>query len=228
MSRFEIGKVYSSNRYGDYRVLGKSPYGKYTIQFIQTGFVKTVNYATLSEGTVRDPYFPIYYGVAYTGNVSNVNDKKEFRMWRAMIARCYDVNNVNYKTYGGAGITVCQRWLCFENFLIDIPHVDGYDKELFDNNEIVLDKDVKYKGFGDKQYSLKNCVFIPATDNFQEMISRRKRNTSSKYIGVTRLKDGKWQASISYKSKNVYIGRFSTEKEAHLAYVEKHKELYGN
>ena len=228
MSKFEVGKIYSSNRYGDYCVIEKYTYGKYKIQFVQTGFVKTVTHATLLEGTVRDPYYPIYYGVAFTGDISTKNCQREFRIWRAMIGRCYDINNSNYCTYGSNGITVCDRWLCFENFLEDISTLDGYDKELFDKGKIELDKDIKYKGFGSKQYGPDSCMFVPAVDNFQEMLSRRKQKTSSKYIGVTKLKDGKWQASISYKSKNIYIGRYNTETEAHLAYIKKHKELYGN
>ena len=225
MSRFEVGKIYSSNQYGDYRVIEKYKYGKYKIQFIQTGFVKTVTSATLYEGAVRDPYYPIYYGVACVGDISTENCQREFRIWRAMISRCYDINNINYCNYGEK---VCDRWLCFENFLKDISKLDGYNKDLFDKGKIELDKDIKYKGFGNKQYNPNSCMFIPAVDNFQEMLSRRKQKTSSKYIGVTKLKDGKWQASISYKSKNIYIGRYNTEIEAHQAYVKKHQELYGN
>lgn len=92
----------------------------------------------------------------------------------------------------------------------------------------MLDKDVDYNGEGDKCYCLENCKFILQKDNFQEMLTRKKQNTSSRYVGVTRLKDGKWQASISYKSKNIYIGRYKTEKEAHFAYKKKHFELYGS
>lgn len=228
MSKFEVGCIYSSNRYGDYCILEKYAYGKYKIRFVQTGFIKTVTHATLLEGAVRDPYFPIYYGVAYVGDVATKDCQREFRVWRAMISRCYDVNNANYCTYGAKGITVCDRWLCFKNFLEDITSIIGYNKALFDSGDIELDKDIKYKGFGDKQYGPHNCIFISSVDNFQEMLSRRKQETSSKYIGVTKLKCGKWQASISYKSKNIYIGRYNTEIEAHQAYIKKHKELYGN
>ena len=71
-----------------------------------------------------------------------------------------------------------------------------------------------------RHYSLTNSGRID--------LSLSSPKTSSKYIGVTKLKDGKWQASISYKSKNIYIGRYNTEVEAHQAYIKKHKELYGN
>lgn len=40
--------------------------------------------------------------------------------WVNMIARCTNPNNINYKYYGDRGITVCDRWLKFENFLDDM------------------------------------------------------------------------------------------------------------
>jgi hypothetical protein len=39
----------------------------------------------------------------------------------AMITRCYNEKRVNYKYYGGRGITVCDRWReSFDNFLADM------------------------------------------------------------------------------------------------------------
>lgn len=40
--------------------------------------------------------------------------------WRAMIERCFNPAKDNYKWYGGRGITVCERWEKFENFLEDM------------------------------------------------------------------------------------------------------------
>jgi hypothetical protein len=37
-----------------------------------------------------------------------------------MRARCQNPNNHKYPMYGGAGITVCERWDTFENFLADM------------------------------------------------------------------------------------------------------------
>lgn len=40
--------------------------------------------------------------------------------WAAMISRCYDLKASRYKMYGGRGITVCERWFDFWNFLEDM------------------------------------------------------------------------------------------------------------
>ena len=45
----------------------------------------------------------------------------EFNSWRqAMIARCTDPNYRRFDLYGGRGITVCDRWRMFRNFLEDM------------------------------------------------------------------------------------------------------------
>jgi hypothetical protein len=40
--------------------------------------------------------------------------------WSAMKQRCLNSNRKGYKDYGGRGITVCKRWMKFENFLQDM------------------------------------------------------------------------------------------------------------
>lgn len=45
---------------------------------------------------------------------------KTYDVWAAMIQRCTNSNNPNYPRYGGRGITVCDRWRTFENFLADM------------------------------------------------------------------------------------------------------------
>ncbi len=40
--------------------------------------------------------------------------------WSAMRSRCRDLSNASYPSYGGRGITVCDRWQVFENFLADM------------------------------------------------------------------------------------------------------------
>ena len=42
------------------------------------------------------------------------------RSWKSMKQRCNNPNNPNYPNYGGRGITVCERWSQFENFLEDM------------------------------------------------------------------------------------------------------------
>ena len=43
-----------------------------------------------------------------------------YRSWYAMKTRCGNPNQKDWNNYGGRGITVCERWQKFENFLQDM------------------------------------------------------------------------------------------------------------
>jgi hypothetical protein len=65
--------------------------------------------AALGRGSYR-------HGHATGGNLS-----PEYKSWQSMTARCYRPSYGNFERYGGAGITVCERWReNFANFLADM------------------------------------------------------------------------------------------------------------
>jgi hypothetical protein len=65
-----------------------------------------------------------------------VRDSFEYRSWNHMIGRCQNPNNSNYHLYGKRGITVCERWVKFENFYADMGSRPGreYSLERIDRN----------------------------------------------------------------------------------------------
>jgi len=54
------------------------------------------------------------------GAYANDSETPEHYVWRSMIARCNNPNSQAYHYYGGAGITVCKRWMDYTNFLADM------------------------------------------------------------------------------------------------------------
>lgn len=40
--------------------------------------------------------------------------------WRGMMERCYNESSQSFKDYGARGVTVCERWHTFANFLADM------------------------------------------------------------------------------------------------------------
>lgn len=52
---------------------------------------------------------------------SGLATRLEYSSWAAMIRRCVDPRDNAWDRYGGAGVTVCERWLSFPNFLADMP-----------------------------------------------------------------------------------------------------------
>lgn len=47
-------------------------------------------------------------------------DTPEYDAWCAMRRRCENPKDTRYSEYGGRGITVCERWQIFTNFLEDV------------------------------------------------------------------------------------------------------------
>lgn len=43
-----------------------------------------------------------------------------WKSWRQMRKRCLTPGTLHYDRYGGRGITICERWNSFENFLADM------------------------------------------------------------------------------------------------------------
>lgn len=43
-----------------------------------------------------------------------------YKSWLSMRQRCTNPNSTRYNRYGARGITVCERWNLFENFLADM------------------------------------------------------------------------------------------------------------
>jgi len=95
---------------------------------------------------------------------------RAYKIWAGMIQRCTNPNRLAYKYYGARGISVCKRWMTFENFLEDIGHPpsDDYSLERIDN---------------DGWYEPNNCKWATA-----EVQSRNNRNCKLKKEQVALIK----------------------------------------
>jgi hypothetical protein len=54
------------------------------------------------------------------GHARRGRKTKTYHAWRNMMARCTNSNFPQAADYIGRGITVCDRWKLFENFLVDM------------------------------------------------------------------------------------------------------------
>ena len=86
-------------------------------------------------------------------------------------------------------------------------------------------KIIDHKKEGDKSNnSLKNLQIITQRENASKCFDKTK--TSSKYTGVSWSKSvNKWYSRIQINGKTIYLGSFTDEYEAHLAYQKKLKEI---
>ena len=140
-------KTIYKNKQGDsFKIiehLYKSEYGTdfYKIRFIETGSEKNINANALFNGSVVDDLKNLKYGKGYIG--SGLNNSKHFlySRWNAMLSKCYNINNKDYLKTLRDGITVCNDWLYFENYIKDISEMQNYNEEKFIDGKCIIKKD---------------------------------------------------------------------------------------
>jgi len=70
------------------------------------------------------------------GHTVGRKNSREFNAWTRMRQRCCNPNSTRFDAWGGRGITICDRWRKFENFLEDMPPHPGkgFSLDRIDNN----------------------------------------------------------------------------------------------
>lgn len=205
------GKIFSSNNYGDFKVLKYNNTNDVDIEFILTGTKLKAALGNIKKGRIKDPYYPSIYNVGYFGigpYTSRVNGEQltSYKRWKEMLNRCYNTNNSEYRNYGEIGVIVCEEWHNFQNFA-------KWWEENCPGDEYVLDKDILIKG--NKIYSPETCCFVPKEVN--TLFTNRKHERGEYPIGV-RLKEKKFIAQINYMGTKIHLGSFDSPEEAFIAY----------
>lgn len=151
--------------------------------------------------------------------VITVNGKHKFcpiyKKWYSMLERCYRKTAVNYASYGGRGVRVCESWLSFSNFKAWVDSRSWH-------TSLHLDKDIIVKD--NFEYSPSTCCLVPGYIN--QLLAVREPRGESEFIGVAHVSptpDMKavsltkpWMSSRSkINNKSAYGGVFATPQEAH-------------
>lgn len=69
------------------------------------------------------------------GECTKRSHTREYSAWFAMRQRCLNPKTKHYNRYGGRGITICERWGKYENFLEDMDRCPpGLTLDRIDNN----------------------------------------------------------------------------------------------
>src|SRR5579872_4320454 len=70
------------------------------------------------------------------GDAPRQHASVEYRAWASMIQRCYNPNHPSFMYWGGRGITVCERWRDYRNFISDMGRKPyGFTLDRWPNND---------------------------------------------------------------------------------------------
>jgi hypothetical protein len=110
-----------------------------------------------------------------------------YKTWTGMNRRCRCKTSIDYKNYGGRGITVCHRWRKFVNFLKDMgpTYKPGLEIERINNS---------------KGYCPKNCRW--ATRHEQ---NQNKRNVKPITFNGKTLTKREWSRQIGGNADIIYV-----------------------
>ena len=131
-----------------------------------------------------------------------MSGKSEYITWKGMKQRCCNVNNPSYSSYGGRGISICERWsdakTGFANFLMDMGYKPSSNHSLdrIDN---------------DGNYEPSNCTWATKT----QQASNRRSNILFLHNGAAKtLKQISELESVCYKKLHHRVAKGFTIEES--------------
>ena len=137
---------------------------------------------------------------------------REYNIWNHIKDRCLNKNNSHYKNWGGRGITVCNRWLKFENFYADMGKAPTIKHSIdrINNNG---------------NYKPENCHWA----NLKEQANNRRNNRLLTFNNKT-MTIAQWTSKTNLKYATLYarINKYDWNIEKALTTPVNNNKNYEN
>lgn len=153
--KYEIGKIFKSKHCGEFEILRKIGYRKFSIRFVNTGYITETDLKEVRTGEIKDRSLPLVYGIGIIGKKypSKIDGKVVFSysLWKDILRRV--TSDQSYKKCG-----ISDNFKAYEYF-----HEWCLDTSNSNREGWEIDKDL----FSGKMkiYSEDTCVFLPSKIN---------------------------------------------------------------
>lgn len=181
----------------------------------EDGHVTVTSAGHIREGVVGHPYRKKIYGVGCVGVgpykvTRGTTDFAVYKIWSAMLQRCYDKDTQEKVNPTYSGCSVAEDWHCYQNYARDYYALMG------DNKGWHIDKDIIYRG--NKVYARENCCAVPPELN---MLLCGGNSSRGKFpIGVSWNKRRQMFRAYSWGGigKQIHLGYYNNVYAAFDAY----------
>lgn len=108
---------------------------RYWICACECGKEKEICYSSLSRGASKSCGCLNSELSSKRKTTHGLSKSAAYNVWINMKSRCLNPNNSSFDNYGGRGISICKRWLNFENFYADMGEPPAaHEIDRIDNN----------------------------------------------------------------------------------------------
>lgn len=148
--------------------------------------------------------------VADAHRVHGKSSSRLYRIWSNMLERCENPHRPNYDYYGGSGVTVCEEWHDFTNFMQWAERTGCQENLTIDRIDV------------NEGYNPVNCRWA----TMHEQNRNKRNNINITYHGVTRcLSD--WAATLGINMqtlwKRIYAEGWDIERAFTTPVRQQHK-----
>jgi hypothetical protein len=115
-----------------------------------------------------------------------------YASWEKMRERCNNPKYEKYKNYGGRGITICERWNDFANFLADMDERPSLKHSIgrIDNNGNYEPTNCRWETAREQGRNKRNSVFVGADEDRVLLLDVVERLNLNRGVVYGRLKMG--------------------------------------
>lgn len=171
------------------------------------GVTTFVNSSSLGSGNTTSCGCYLKERITKHGGWKNAS----YNTWRAMIRRCHNTNSKDYYRYGGKGVSVCERWHTYQNFVADMGEPVGDE---------TIDRIDTYGN-----YEPNNCRWAGVKTQNRNL--RIRENSKTGVTGVSITNSGTYMAKVTVGKKSFYSKCFKSLEEAAAARKELERLHWG-
>lgn len=128
----------------------------------ECGKVTVVDASHLKDGHTKSCGCLMREIVSKTHSTHGMSKSPEYSVWNSMKDRCYNVNNIEFDSYGGRGVGVCDRWRhSFENFYNDMgDKPKGKSLDRINSNGDYSPDNCKWSSYIEQNNNKRNNILV--------------------------------------------------------------------